>query len=380
MENNYSLAKIQEQYKDSNLLLPVSTEAQINPFYRLTVMEVKADLSDNSGDIFKVGSVKVGGSYEDQFSPAKPLLMKLAAAAGIQFDPNNTYGTRVSKNSYKAKAFGALRLPDGTSKTHCDEKVINLDDEEERFKIEFMDKSIQGITDDRAAKDAAKMFAGEWIDSVDKWGKPCKAYKIAEKDRQTYIDRSVMVNMSLLRKTASEKAMSGAILRVIRALIAMKGAYTKSELAKPFVVPRVTFSPDFNDPAVRKAMLEQGMNSMSNMFGSLPSLSGRAEINADYASIDDSFNPDDFADNAAFISDGEVMSAQKDEFTGDDEPVVTVPSKPVQMELTPSLEEEEGDEKHCVDCGKKLTDAVYNFSLKKFEMPLCYDHQKEHGQ
>ena len=65
--------------------------------------------------------------------------------------------------------------------------------------------------------------------------------------------------MTLLRKTAAEKAMTGAILRVVRALIGMKGQYTKTELTKPFVVSRVTFSPDYSDPEVRRAMLDQGM-------------------------------------------------------------------------------------------------------------------------
>jgi len=213
MENN-SLMKIQEQYKDCNLLLPAVSEAQLNPFYKLTIMEVKADISENSGDIFPVGKIKAGNDWVETFSPGKPLLMKLAAAAGIQFDPTNTYGERVSKNRYKAKAYGGVKLPDGTSKTHCDEKVIDLDDEEENYRLEFFDKSIAGITDDRAAKAAAKMFDGEWIDAVNKHDKPCKAYKIAEKDRQAYIERSVMVNMTLLRKTAAEKAMTGAILRV----------------------------------------------------------------------------------------------------------------------------------------------------------------------
>jgi hypothetical protein len=32
------------------------------------------------------------GIYEDVYSPAKPLLMKIAAAAGIQFDPAHTGG------------------------------------------------------------------------------------------------------------------------------------------------------------------------------------------------------------------------------------------------------------------------------------------------
>ena len=53
-----AMAEIQKKYAGCNLLMPASTEVQLNPFYKVTVMEVIADLSENSGDIFKVGSIK----------------------------------------------------------------------------------------------------------------------------------------------------------------------------------------------------------------------------------------------------------------------------------------------------------------------------------
>ena len=57
MQNkNNSLSVINEKYKGCNLLMPMSTSEQMSPFYKMTVMEVKADLSENSGDVFKVGS------------------------------------------------------------------------------------------------------------------------------------------------------------------------------------------------------------------------------------------------------------------------------------------------------------------------------------
>lgn len=271
MNNSNALAEIQSKYPNCNLLLPAATSVQINPFYKCSVMEVVADTAPNSGDIFSVGKVKTGEDgkgkaiYEDVFSPAKPLLMKLATAAGIQFHPEYTTVTRENTNTYVGKAYGAVRLPDGSYKTHMETKRICLDDEESKYRLEFMDKSIMGIHDWRAAKAASEMFKGEWKDDPEKinqWGKPEKYYVIADSDREKYIERSILVNMTLLRKTASEKAQTGAILRVIRALLGIKGTYSKAELEKPFVVPTVTFAPDYTDPTVRSAMLQQGMNSM----------------------------------------------------------------------------------------------------------------------
>jgi len=364
-----ALTEIKNKYKDCNLLMPVANEVQMNPFYKYTVMEVRIDISENSGDIFKVGSVQINGEWVDTFSLAKPALMKMAAAAGIQFDPANTYGTLVSKNCYKAKAYGAMRMPDGTGKTHCDEKVINLDDEEDRFRLEFMDKSIEGIKDKKAAQEAAKLFKGEWFDTTDKLGKPCRAYRIADEDRQKYIDRSVLVNMTQLRKTAAEKAMTGAILRVIRALTGMKGQFTKEELGKPFAIPRVTFSPDYNDPTVRRAMLDQGMNSVSNMFGAKQLLPSSGTIH-DASYVVDGFNPEEFANNAAFASDRE------------DEPDNDPPTNPQNRDALPDTppfldEEYEEEPTLCHACKANITPGVAEFSRKHYGVPLCMKCQKE---
>ena len=375
MENNSNaIAEIQKKYAGCNLLMPVATEVQLNPFYKITVMEVTADLSENSGDIFKVGSVKTGTTqqgkdiWEETYSPAKPLLMKIAAAAGIQFDPDHTYGTKIDANTYKAKAYGAMRMPDGTGKTHADEKVICLDDEEANYRVEFMDKSIKGITDEKAAKAAAEMFKGNWIDAKNKWGKACKAYVIDDCDREKYIERSVLVNMTLLRKTAAAKAMTGAILRVIRALTGMKGQYTKKELQKPFAIPRVTFSPDYTDPEVRKAMLSQGMNSIGSLFGATPTIAAIPDTLTG-GEIDE-FNPEEFADNPAFASeqteDSDVVDEEQEQNWFDREQ----PTAP-QQDVRPQQEEYA-----CENCGSVISEKVYGYSIDKFGRPLCVKCQR----
>ena len=382
MQNRNALAEIQQKYAGCNLLMPASTEVQLNPFYKITVMEVPVDLSENSGDVFRVGSVKVGQQngkdiYADTFSPAKPLLMKLAAAAGIQFDPNHTYGTRVDQNTYKAKAFGAMRMPDGTGKTHADEKVICLDDEEANYRVEFMDKSIKGITDEKAAKAAAEMFKGKWIDATNKWGKACKAYVIDDCDREKYIERSVLVNMTLLRKTAAEKAMTGAINRVIRALTGLKGQYTKAELEKPFAIPRVTFAPDYTDPEVKRVLLSQGMSSIGSLFGAqgIPTSSTPAlEMSSGLSSGNSIFDPEEFADNPAFASDTVVgeEDGQPERNWFDPEPEPTQP--PQTPQSTPPAQEASGYA--CDGCGAEISEKVYSYSLDKFGRPLCIKCQR----
>ena len=374
MQNSNALAEIQQKYAGCNLLLPATTEVQLNPFYKITVMEVPVDLSENSGDVFKVGSIKTGTQggkdiYVDTFSPAKPLLMKLAAAAGIQFDPERTYGIRENQNTYKARAFGAMRMPDGTGKTHADEKVICLDDEEANFRVEFMDKSIRGITDEKAAKAAAELFKGKWIDSTNKWGRSCKAYVIDDCDREKYIERSVFVNMTLLRKTAAEKAMTGAINRVIRALTGLKGQYTRAELEKPFAIPRVTFSPDYTDPEVKKLVISQGMSSIGSLFGA-PPLLGTTEVKAAPVEERSIFDPEEFVDNPAFASDSSVNNAAPAETPENPQ------SSEVPVEEKPVPAPQTGADYVCKRCGREITEKVYEYSVNNFGEPLCVSCQR----
>ena len=68
--------------------------------------------------------------------------MKLLTAAVIQFHPEYTTVTRENTNTYVGKAYGAVRLPDGSYKTHMETKRICLDDEESKYRLEFIDKSI----------------------------------------------------------------------------------------------------------------------------------------------------------------------------------------------------------------------------------------------
>lgn len=388
MDNSYALTEIQSKYQNCNLLIPAATSVQINPFYKCTVMEVVADTSENSGDIFKVGNIKIGEDkngkavYRDVFSPAKPLLMKLATAAGIQFHPEYTTVFRENANTYVGRAYGAVRLPDGTFKTHAETKRICLDDEESKYRLEFMDKSIMGIRDWRAAKAAADMFKGEWKEDPEKinqWGKPEKYYVIADCDREKYIERSILVNMTLLRKTASEKAQTGAILRVIRALLGIKGTYQREELQKPFAVPTVTFSPDYSDATVRQAMLQQGMNSMGNMFGtaSAPPAINSMGIFGD--AVHEAFDPEDNLDNPAFASE---HSAEEEDIPEEyrQTPPQEQPERreaPVQQTAPP---QGETTGYFCDECGAEINERVYGYSLNKFGRPLCMKCQKGAGK
>lgn len=372
-----SLSEVIRAYSDHNLLVPAATDVQLNPFYKYHVEEVAVDLSENSGDIFKVGSAKTGKTdskgndiWQDTYSLSKPLLNKLAMAAGIQFNPQQTYGRRIDAITYRAQAQGAMRKADGTYRSEVDQKEICLEDEEDKYRTEFSDKAVKGITDKKAANAAAEIFKGSWIDTKDKWGKKVKAYVIDEVDRERYVERSVKVNMALLKKTWAEKAMTGAKLRVIRALLGTKGSYTKDELKKNFAIPTVIFSPDYSDPQVRQAMLMQGMNSVNNMFG-MPQIEVK---NVDFATDSNIIDEGDL-DNPAFTSelpDEDMGEIQQEAF-----------AQPEQEELNepdPQPEEDRTADFQCSRCGTIINEKVYEYSINKFGEPLCIKCQRGGGR
>lgn len=366
-----SLPEVIAAYKNYNLLIPTATDVQLNPFYKFHVEEVAVDLNENSGDIFKVGSVKTGRKdqngkdiWEDVYSLSKPLLNKMAMAAGIQFNPKETYGERIDRVTYRAQAQGAMRKADGTPRSETDQKVICLEDEEEQYRIGFSDKAIKGITDKKAAESAAERFKGNWIDSKDKWGNRVKAYVIDESDRERYIERSVKVNMAQLKKTWAEKAMTVAKLRVIKAILGIKNSYTKTELQKNFAIPTVIFSPDFSDPQVRQAMLMQGMNSVNNMFGT-PQI---AIKNVDFEPESTVFAQDDL-DNPAFSSDVVTEEVYPD-----------VVEEPEQYQVPQEPEPDRSADFQCSRCGEIINERVYEYSINKFGEPLCIKCQRGGGR
>lgn len=376
-----SLQDVQNQCKNFNLLIPTATDVQLNPFYKYHIEEVPVDLDETHGDIFKVGQAPSGQKtadgkdiYIDQYSLCKPLLYKLAMAAGIQFNPDNTHGERLDRMTYRATAQGAMRKADGTARTETDQKVICLEDEEAKYRIEFSDKAAKGIVDQRQAKAAAELFKGTWIpakdkfgNTRDKYGHDIKAYLIDECDRERYIERSVMVNMSQLRKTWAEKAMTGAKLRVIRALLGVKGTYTKEELKKNFAIPTVVFSPDYSDPYVRRAMLEQGMNSVNNMFGT--SALPVKRVNFDTDTVYEVAQED--YENPAFASD-----IADDDYQGD----YVAPDQQVTETVEPGQERERTDDFQCSKCGVMISEKVFEYSINKFGEPLCVKCQRGGGR
>lgn len=364
MEKSLSIQNVLSQRNNYNLAIPFVETQRINPYYKLSVSLVCVDTSEQASQIFKVGSKSLGNNrFEDLYSLTKPFLQRLATEAGIQFSPGAGDVMKVDENTWKASAFGALRLPDGSVRTSSNFKVIDLLTEERKYRISYEEKSVSGILDYRAAKAASEKYAGEWIDTGqqnDK-GYPVKLYKVAEPDRGKYIEHSLLDAMAQLRANAPQKAATGAILRVIRDLTGVKGAYTMAELKKPFAVARMSFSPDYNDPAVKQMMLQQCMQSVGNLFGSVPAVTQTISIPQNR----------DVEDEIDIPAEPVMPEA----------PPVETPPKAVTPHIPESnvheMTEEDRAQDFCCDkCSKVIPEKVWEYSMEHNGQPLCFTCQK----
>jgi hypothetical protein len=332
--------------KECNILVPTTSLQQVSPWHAARASTVQISPDPNSGDVFKVGSRYVGSQngtskYTDLFSPAKPSLMRIAAAAGIVWNWRDSGATALQKNYVCYRMVGAMRLPDGTWQPVLGTKEIDLDVIEEEAMEANLKKALEmaGSTNEKERARLGGIAPEEWA------------------RRQT---RSSLIQW---RKNKLARAETGAMLRVIRAALGLKSQYTAEELKKPFVVPRIDFSPDYNDPLVRQMLVANGAAAMAGLFGqSAP----QAALNQPVMRPALEAPAEDFG----FPPGGEedLDPDTGDEF-GNPEPVFPPEGASGDAEI-PLI---------CDDCKVDITQKVYDFSLQHYGRCLCVACQKKQG-
>lgn len=365
--SDLSIQNVLDQRNSYNLAIPFVETQQINPFYKMSVSLLYVDTDERASQIYKVGSRILNNKrWEDLYSLSKPFLQRLATEAGIQFGPGAGDVSKVDGNTWKASAFGAIRLPDGNMRTSNNFKVIDLAMEEKKYRAAYGEKAERGITDYKAATEASKKYAGEWKDTgrTNDRGYPVKIYIISEHEKEKYIENSLLDAMTQLRANAPQKAATGAILRVIRDLLGIKSAYTMDELEKPFAVARTSFSPDYNDPMIKQMLLQQAMQSVGNLFGnvqpvvhtiSIPSAEDEVDIPADVCET------------------GQFQAEQEPETRRPTNPQLTQRQQGMGKVMT---EADRASDFCCDKCGAVVKKSVWEYSNENFGQPLCYKCQR----
>lgn len=244
-----TLMKFEEQLENYrkegkyNVLVPTVTIQEISPFHKPVLEIVRITPDPKAGEVYEI----VQGSGD--FSLRAVALQKIGYAAGLIWNARGCMRTDDGSNpsivSYRAEA--AVRKEDGTYMPLNAEYMVDLDVIEQETRDSYEKK-------------------GTALANEQKWN---------ETKRKEYIEKNVRRDMLQKRKFRLQLAQTGAMDRVIRKILGLKGAYKKQELEKPFVVPKIAFNPDISDPKIREALLRQGMEATNVLFG--PSESGLIE-------------------------------------------------------------------------------------------------------
>lgn len=251
MAEEKALVKVDERLeeytkKGFNILLPTTTIQEISPLHKATLEIVKISVDPRDKEIYEPrtgsGDWALNGNA----------LEKIAYAAGISWVPEDCRRTDdgTNPNIVSYRAVGKVKKEDGEFRVQVGEYTIDLSVIEEEIREQYTKK------------------AGR----EKNW---------SEQKKKDYVETCLRRDMLQKRKFRFQLAQSGAMYRVIRKILALKGTYKKDVLQKPFVVPKIAFHPDINDPEVRKVLLKQGATAARQLFGSGEGIAGELPLESD---------------------------------------------------------------------------------------------------
>lgn len=308
-----------------NLLLDIQ-KVQLSPFYAMRMVEIKVSTNPADGDIYKVGSKQNSrGIWEDVYALSKGPLEQMAKAAGIIWSPTETKTITATKDYVLYEAVGAIRSPSGEYIPIKGSKEIDItaiEAESRKSKRDYIEKQQKFAVKNQAKKkELEELLKGrtpeEWVES------------------------EVQSALIQWRKNKVARAETGAMLRAIRKLLTIKNTYSREELEKPFIIPCVDFSPDYNDPNVRMMIQKQGMRAASDLFGVKPA-------------------PVQIPPHI------EVESRPAPEPQAIEAPAPAAPE----------LQHNKDEKDFCHECGVKVAPNVRDYSERRFGATYCRDCQK----
>jgi hypothetical protein len=149
-----------------------------------------------------------------------------------------------------------------------------------------------------------------------------------------------------------------ALLRAVRAGLGIKGTYTATELAKPFVVALVV--PNLNDPELKAKVLDRYAGNIAALFGGVP----------------------DRVALAAPITQTVVVDSYDIDSRSPIDPEVIIPGGSNNTDEPPWKEDPMENAVWCEDCGSLIEDTakftakqIQEFSKKRYRKTLCLDCQ-----
>jgi len=350
-----------------NILSPVLRLDTAAPYLRFRAVEVRLDPDVHRGDCYAAPGTKwtkdrrTGDLLPVLVAPSKPGLLKISSAAGLVIDPRNSH--RITPDACErciemAHATGqAARCGDCPSRFDTAYQYIGAVRTDTGWRI--VKASYEWNLDAQRRKlvrEAKKRLA-----------------KAQEEGRSFDVEEHVEDRLDQVIAERYGLAETKALLRLVRAICHLRQAYTREEMARPFVVVRTELAPDFADPETRRALAAKAISSGLEIFGSAederPLLRvPPAEVVDELASLPDFADAEVRAEEAAEAVDEDLTglplahAAGLDDLGADvlteavaEPAAVPVPDIPEPTETDPALTAVTAA---CDDCGGSLTPTV----------------------
>ncbi|MFA5322561.1 MAG: hypothetical protein WC373_07775 [Smithella sp.] len=242
-----------EKYKKQgcNLLMPSTHIAGLSEFHQPIIETVTLSTDPNMGDVYahddanasdEKGNINQGKKWR----PTKQALMKLSVCAGVIWSPTESKRTDngASREYISYRAVGGIKKADGQPVFFSAEYDLDF---------EVMADELRTLYEGKA----------KWL----KKGKGRDERKATDDEKKEYVDYCVNRDLLQKRKNKLKLCEAGAMNRVLRMLLGLKQTYTTAELAKPFVMARIVFRPDFTDAAVKKQFVDASIKAMTGIYG-----------------------------------------------------------------------------------------------------------------
>ena len=251
-----------EVYKkeDANLLMPSTQIAGLSEFHAPVIEKVTLSPNPVDGDVYPHSDEE--DPSKQKFRLTKQALMKLSVCAGVIWSVSET-----------------RRVDDGRNRDYCCYQAVGgvkkADGTPVFFKAQY-DMDFEVIEDELREQYLKKTKSKYMVNKSDK-------------DKAEYVEFCVRRDLLQKRKHKIKLCEAGAMNRVIREILALKNAYTARELAKPFVMARIVFRPDYSDKDVKAKMIDAHIKAMTGVYGD----SAIANVTRETAAIDITPIPED---------------------------------------------------------------------------------------
>ena len=281
------LEELYSQYsKDKfNVLFPTETLMSISPLQQLSyeLLRIDPEPMPKGQDVFSIGKKEIDDKWVEVYSFSKTALQKLAHAAGVQIDHNSSgYIPTGNPRSAGYKIVGAIQKPDGTWLRLTQSKVVDIDVTVEKTRLKYTN-----------LLEAGKIEVWESIPGKEK--KQSRKLKNDEEGRK-HVESKVREEEIRVLEFKEALAETKAYTRLVRALLALKGYYTKEELKRPFIVVKISLNIHYllSNDSMKQQLVQYALASQNAMFGLPPSMEVHqstqlpAHVETSDAIIDDS--------------------------------------------------------------------------------------------